>query len=147
MNKSEKSFAAKVIGRLEHIDFPEWNITCLDAKIDTGAYTSSLHCHHVEQYTENNVHMVRFYLLDPDHPEYEKTLYSSVVKNVRKVKSSNGIIEERVAVKTKMSISNRSYTIELTLADRTNMKYPVLIGRKFLQNKFIVDVSKKYLTD
>lgn len=147
MKKSEKSFANKVIGRLEHVDFPDWNIYRLDAKIDTGAYTSSLHCHHIEQYKENNIHMVRFYLLDPDHPEYEKTLYSCSVKNVRKVKSSNGIIEERVAIKTKMNLSNRSYSIELTLADRSNMKYPVLIGRKFLQNKFIVDVSKKYLTD
>lgn len=91
--------------------------------------------------------MVRFYLLDPDHPEYENKLYSSAVGNVRKVKSSNGIIEERVSVKTKMNLYDRIYTIELTLADRSHMKYPVLIGRKFLRNKFIVDVSKKYLTD
>jgi len=147
MKKSKKSFASKIIGRLEHIDFPEWNICKLDAKIDTGAYTSSLHCHHVEQFLENKIRMVKFYLLDPDHPEYEKRLYSCAVNSVRKVKSSNGIIEERVSVKTKMKLYDRTYTIELTLADRSNMKYPVLIGRKFLQNKFIVDVSKKYLTD
>jgi len=137
----------KVIGRLEHVDFPEWNIIGLEAKIDTGAYTSSRRCHHVEQYVEHSIHKVRFYLLDPEHPEYEKILYSCPVKNVRKVKSSNGIVEERVAVKTKMRLSKHLYTIELTLADRSNMKYPVLLGRKFLQRKFLVDTSKIFITD
>ncbi len=147
MVKNKKSSEDKIIGRLEHVDFPEWNISGLEAKIDTGAYTSSLHCHHVEQFDSNGIPMVRFYLLDPDHPEYEQKPYSCRMKSLRKVKSSNGLIEERFSIKTTIRLSAKIYPIELTLADRTNMRYPVLLGRKFIQKRFIVDVSKKFISD
>jgi len=133
----------KIIGRLVNVSFPEWDIEQITAKIDTGAYTSSIHCHHVELYKEKGVEMVSFYLLDPSHPEYEGKTYHSEVHGLKMIKSSNGVSEERIIIKTDIRIQGDQFSIELSLADRTEMKYPVLIGRKFLQKKYIVDVSIK----
>lgn len=141
MQKSEK----KIIGRIEKIDLPNLSLFNLDAKIDTGAYTSSLHCHEIEQFVKEGQNWVKFYVLDPDHPEYEERMYESAIHKVKKVKSSNGQIEERVIIKQKTKFHNFKRTIELSLTNRSEMKYPVLIGRKFLTGNFIVDVSKKYL--
>lgn len=140
-NKSSKT----VIGRIEKIDLPELSLFNLDAKIDTGAYTSSLHCHKITTKRVNNKLWAFFFVLDPDHPEYEEKPYESPVYKVKKVKSSNGIIEERVIIKQKATFFGKKGDIQLSLTDRTEMKYPVLIGRRFLSNKYVVDASIKYL--
>lgn len=142
MSKTEK----KKIGRVEKIHFPNWSITDLDAKVDTGAYTSSLHCHHIKEFVMDDEKWIQFYMLDPDHPEYERILYKSRVHDIRKVKSSNAIAEERYVIKEKVLFSGETRSIELSLTDRSGMKYPILLGRKFL-NKYIIDTSRKYLTE
>lgn len=134
-----------VIGRLEKIDLPELSIFGLDAKIDTGAYTSSLHCHKIITELDNGRQYVRFHVLDPEHPEYEEKEYRTPVHKVKKVRSSNGLIEERVIIKQKVRFCGKKGTIQLSLTNRSEMKYPVLIGRRFLDGRFIVDVSKKFL--
>lgn len=133
------------IGRIEKIDMPNLSLFNLDAKIDTGAYTSSLHCHHIEPFKKDGKDWVRFYVLDPDHPEYEETQYECPIFKIKPVKSSNAQVEERVVIKQKTKFSRYHRTIELSLTNRSEMKYPVLIGRKFLTGHFIVDVSKKFL--
>lgn len=134
-----------VIGRIEKIDLPDLSIFNLDAKIDTGAYTSSLHCHKIAVEKIAGKNRVRFYVLDPDHPEYEEKQYSAPVHKIKRVKSSNGQIEERVIIKQRTIFFGQKGLIQLSLTNRSEMKYPVLIGRRFLSDKFIVDVSKKYL--
>lgn len=133
------------IGRIEKIDLPKLSLFNLDAKVDTGAYTSSLHCHDIKQFEKEGKDWVKFYVLDPNHPEYEETIFESPVHKVKRVRSSNGQIEERVIIKQKTHFSRFKRTIELSLTNRSEMKYPVLIGRKFLKGHFIVDVSKKNL--
>lgn len=134
-----------LIGRVEKIGFPEWDIYNLDAKVDTGAYTSSLHCHKVEQFEKDGESWVRFFVLDPDHPEYEKKNFTAKLHDIRTVKSSNGLSEKRFVIKPKVFFNNKKRTIELSLADRSAMRFPVLLGRKFL-NSFIIDISKKYIS-
>lgn len=63
------------------------------------------------------------------------------VHKMRHVKSSNGSIEERIFIKTVIELAGRAFEAELSLTDRTNMKYPMLIGRKFLEGRFLVDVA------
>tara|TARA_R110002124_G_scaffold48026_1_gene142152 strand:- start:24701 stop:25135 length:435 start_codon:yes stop_codon:yes gene_type:complete len=141
-----KKKGKKIIGRLEFVDLPKWNIKQIEAKIDTGAYSSSLHCHNIEEFLKDGENWVRFNLLDPDHTSYNDRLFSLQVHDSREVKSSNGQTELRVFVKTKICFFDDEYRIELSLTNRSEMKYPLLIGRKFLKNKFLVDVSKKHLT-
>lgn len=141
MSTSQKS--AIIIGRLEHVSFPEWDLYDLDAKIDTGAYTSSLHCHHIEKTADSKI---RFNLLDPTHEVYNEKLFELPIHKEKTVKSSNGLTEKRYIVKTNIHLLGESYEIELSLTDRSEMKYPVLIGRKLLKGRFLVDVSQKYLS-
>lgn len=132
----------KVIGRIDKADFPLLGLFDIDIKIDTGAYTSSIHCHKVK--VEEGGLKCKFY--DKGHPLYNGK--EIVFKNysITKVKSSNGIVQERYKVKTTMLLFNKKYKINLTLSTRSDMKYPILIGRRFLNNKFIVDVHLKNLS-
>ena len=142
---SKKETRLEVIGRLERIDFPDWDLFDIDAKIDTGAYTSSLHCHHIEPFKKEGKPYIKFNLLDPSHNIYNDKLFKLPIYDTKMIKSSNGETEERFIIKTTIHILGRSYEVELSLTDRSEMKYPVLIGRKLISGNFIVDVSKKYL--
>lgn len=135
-----------IIGRVEYVNFPEWELFDIDAKIDTGAYTSSLHCHHIEVFEKNQKKYVRFNLLDPSHEIYNEKLFELPVYKVKMVKSSNGVAEKRIVVKTLIQIANKELQVELSLTDRSEMRYPVLIGRKLIKGRFLVDVKRKYLS-
>ena len=134
------------IGRTDIADFPSLRLKNINVKIDTGAFTASIHCHKISLVKRQNKQLLKFYLLDPSHPEYEgKALYVSEFK-FKKVKSSNGLIEKRYVIPASIKLFKKTYPIELSLSNRGSMKYPVLIGRKFLLQKFIVDVSKRNLS-
>lgn len=130
-----------VIGRVERVSFPEWNLQGMEAKMDTGAYTSSLHCTEINVDSEEN--MVRFHV--PGFEEEPGMDLTAELAGRRIIRSSNGLAEERVIVVTSIQIGKRQFRIELSLTDRSDMRFPVLIGRRFLKNKFLVDVSKKYM--
>ena len=134
----------RLIGRREEVDLPDWDLYGMEAKVDTGAYTSSLHCHHIEEVKKGDKDetMIRFNLLDPSHEAYNEKLFTLPIKDMRHVKSSNAQTERRYIVQTVMLLFNQKYTVELSLTDRSEMKYPLLLGRRFLRDKFIVDVSK-----
>lgn len=136
----------RIIGRAELIDIPEWDLYGIKAKIDTGAYTSSLHCHHIERVEKEGKANVRFNLLDPSHEIYNDKLFELPLYKSKMVKSSNGLTEERFIVKTVLRLFDKELEAELSLTDRSEMRYPVLIGRKLIKGHFIVDVSKKYLS-
>src|SRR5699024_4900525 len=90
---------------------------------------------------------VSFYLLDPDHEAYSDQKIEVPLHDQREVKSSNGTKELRYFIKTDIEFFGKSYEIECSLADRSAMKYPLLIGRKFLKKRgFLVDVSNKNLS-
>jgi len=130
----------KIIGRLEHVDFPELGINGFNAKIDTGAYTSSLHCSEILIEKDK----VKFIVLDDEHPSFEGKWFCLPIEKYTVVKSSNGYKEERVVVKTTILLLGEEFDVFLTLTNRKDMKYPVLLGRKFLKDKYIVNVSLKH---
>lgn len=144
MAQSENNL--KVIGRREHIDFPDWGLSDIEAKIDTGAYTSSLHCHHIKRIEKDGEEVVTFHLLDPSHKIYEDKLFELPIHRKKTVKSSNGSTEERYVVQTNVRIFDVTLTAQFSLTDRSEMRYPVLLGRKLINSRFLVDVSKKYLS-
>jgi len=135
-----------IIGRIDKADFPELDLTDIDIKIDSGAYTSSIHCANIEEITIDGVQYIKFVLLDPDHPLYNNKVFSSKNYTTKTVKSSNGLSQERFAVQTEITLFNKTFSINLTLSERTDMKFPILLGRKFLNKKFIIDSSKTNLS-
>lgn len=127
----------KLIGRREHVDFPLLNLFNIEAKIDTGAYTSAIHCKNIIQKTKDHKSILCFQSLDNvEHciEEYSK----------KKIKNSFGEIEERYIIKTLISIGGKKIKTTISLSDRESMRYPVLIGRRLLKGKFVVDVNQIY---
>ncbi|MFK8059744.1 MAG: ATP-dependent zinc protease [Polaribacter sp.] len=131
------------IGRIDKVDFPRLMLQDIDIKIDSGAYTSSIHCTNIEE-IENNY--IKFKLLDSKHPLYNNKVFTFKDYTSKTVKSSNGIAEKRFMIQTEIVIFNETFPIYLTLSERSDMKFPILLGRKFLNKKFVIDTAKKNLS-
>jgi len=134
MAKKEKI----VIGRSDIVDLPDLGVENIHAKIDTGAYRSSLHCKKV--YLENG------FLYFTLHTATGFQEYATKEWSQKEIRSSNGKIQKRYVIKTSMKLFGRRYKASISLSDRSKMKNPLLIGRKMLTKRFIVDVSKKNLS-
>lgn len=134
------------IGRIDKADFPELHLEDIELKIDSGAYTSSIHCSNIEEVINENENFIRFKLLDPEHVFYNNKEFSTKNYTSKMVKSSNGISEKRFMIETEIIIFNTKFPIFLTLSERIEMKYPILLGRKFLNKKFVIDTSRTNLS-
>lgn len=127
-----------VIGRAESIDFLD-DAGCINvpAKIDTGAYSSSVW---VSNISESNG-TLEFELLGPGHELYTGTkIHTKDYKSVI-VQNSFGKSEKRFGVELQVNFCGKRLTSFFTLSDRSKKIYPVLIGRKLLKGRFLVDVS------
>lgn len=132
-----------IIGKYDRIDLPVLNMENLRSKIDTGAKTSSLHCRYIEEIPGNKV---VFDVLDKTHKKYENVKYTMPIKRIATVRSSNGLVENRYVISTKVFIFEKEYEVEFTLRNRKKMDYPILLGREFLKQGFIVDVREEDLS-
>ncbi|MCX2739594.1 ATP-dependent zinc protease family protein [Pontibacter anaerobius] len=136
----------KLIGRRELVSFPELDIEEIEAKVDTGAYTSAIHCSDIhEEVRPDGTKVIALDLLDPSHPQYNHKKLEFTEYDLREIKSSIGEKQERFVIRTKIKLFEEEIEAEFSLSDRSDMKYPVLIGRKLLQGRFVVDVAKKNL--
>ncbi|MFC6101802.1 ATP-dependent zinc protease family protein [Olivibacter domesticus] len=131
----------KTIGWKEIIDFTDFQLFNVPAKVDTGAKTSVLHCKSIELIKIGRKSFVRFEPLDDTYAGYGAAFTLPFHKE-RKIKNSFGYEENRFIIKTNIFLFNKNYEIEISLRDRSDMEYPVLLGRSFIRKKFLVDVSK-----
>ena len=136
----------QVIGRNDKIDLPELHLFELDAKIDTGAFTSAIHYHHAEVIDRDGKKVLHFTLLDPTHPDYNDRSFYFEEFQERHIKNSFGVSEERFIITTVITIFGKDYTTDFSLSNRGNLKFPILLGRKLLKRGFVVDVSKTNLS-
>ncbi len=131
-----------IIGRKDKADFPEFPLCDINCKIDTGAFTSSIHCHQIKECIINEEKYIEFYLLDPSHTEYSNEKFKTKRYKKKWIKNSFGKSEQRFVIETIITIFGEDYPIELSLSERSDMKFPILLGRKLLKGIFIVDSSK-----
>ena len=132
-----KPHKLKIIGRREYVNFPLLNIERAEAKIDTGAYTCAIDCNHIELKIEGDKKTLSFRL-------FNNQTYNVNEFTRKKIKNSFGEMEERYIIKTLISIGRKRIKTTISLSDRGNMRYPVLIGRRMLKGKFIIDVNLIY---
>lgn len=130
------------IGRIDKADFPKFSLNEIDVKIDSGAFTSSIHCSSIQEVSKGNNTFIKFVLLDISHPLYNHKEFTFKDYSVKTVKSSNGVPEKRFMIQTEIIIFNKNFPINLTLTERKEMKFPILLGRKFLNKKFVIDTTK-----
>ena len=133
------------LGWREWLALPDLNIPAIKAKIDTGARTSALHAYFVEPYTENGVSMVRFGV----HPLQKRLdleiICTAKVKDYRSVSDSGGHREMRYVIETIIQVGQQQRQIEMTLTNRDNMKFRMLLGRTAMAGMQIYP-EKSYLT-
>ncbi|CAN5467702.1 ATP-dependent zinc protease [soil metagenome] len=132
----------QTLGRSDRIDLTGLGLEDIHVKIDTGAYTSSLHCLKAEVVDGK----LEFILLDEEHPEFTGIKYIFKKFDKREIKNSFGEAEMRFVIKTKVMIFNQLIRAEFSLSNRGNLKFPVLLGRKILRHRFVIDVTKKDLS-
>ncbi len=133
-----------VIGWMEAIALPDLGLPHVKTKIDTGARTSALHATAIERFTRNDSVWVRFQTHE-DLEGADQPVEAPLV-DLRDIKNTSGIPEERYVIRTKAKFGRRYWQIDLSLADRTNMTFPMIIGRSALKNHgIVVHTRRTYL--
>lgn len=133
--------ALTVVGWREVVSLPELGLAGISAKIDTGARTSSLHAHVLEDFQRDGERFVRF-AVDWGGVRHH---CEAVHVDVRGITSSNGDQQTRFVIKTPLSIGNLTFRAEISLADRSQMQFPMLIGRTALRRRMVVDSGHSWL--
>ncbi|MDI1233302.1 MAG: RimK/LysX family protein [bacterium] len=141
-----KAKSKKILGSSDKIDFPELGFENISCKIDTGADTSSIHCHHVRIREIDGEEVLVFRLLDPKHKAYVKKDCTTKQFKEKRIKNSFGDKEYRYFVILKIKLFNQEIEAEFSLANRSDMTYPVLLGKKLLYQQYLVDISQKNLS-
>lgn len=131
-----------IIGRKDIVSFPEFGIKNVPVKIDSGAYSSSMHCHSIELKKENGIETLEVVFLDPTIKGYTGIVHQFNSFKRKKVKSSNGISEERFFVLGTVSLFNEWVETLFSLTERTGLRNPVLLGRRILNKRYLIDSSK-----
>lgn len=135
----------KLIGRLEHVGFPSLGLFDLEAKVDTGAYSGSIHVSYIEEVSTPTGGELHFKVLDEDHPEFKDKQHVVSQFTKKKVISSNGVSEIRYFIKTPLTIGGETFDTTFNLSNRKDLRRPVLLGRKNIRKRFVVDAGKKFL--
>lgn len=127
-----------VIGRAERVDFPTAGIFNVPAKIDTGAYRTSVWATDIHEHDGE----LKFKLLGPASEFYSGQECSVKNFEIVDVENSFGQKEKRYSVMLTIQVGHKKMRTNITLANRSKKIYPVLIGRKFLRGRYLVDVSE-----
>lgn len=134
------------IGWREWVSLPELGIQRIKAKIDTGARTSSLHAFNFQPFEENNKKRIRFDIHPVQH-DFD-TVISCVadLTDRRLVTDSGGHTDLRYVIQTPLMIAGQTHSIEITLAEREDMLFRMLLGRSALRKRFLVNPGRSFLT-
>jgi hypothetical protein len=137
MMKEEKF----IIGRSDKIDLPDFGISNISAKVDTGAYTSAIHSVN-PKISGTRKKILAFSIVDPGNSEVRGQRYRTEDFTEKIIRNSFGQIEKRYVIKTNILIFNKVIETEFSLSNRSEMRHPILLGRKLLKKGFVVDVSR-----
>ncbi|MEL6802091.1 MAG: 30S ribosomal protein S6--L-glutamate ligase [Pseudomonadota bacterium] len=132
------------LGWEEWVGLDDLGVPALKAKVDTGARTSALHAYDIEPFGPNDRPRVRFMVQPiPDRPDLAIPC-SAPVTDRREVTSSNGEAELRYVIETPLTVGARTWPIEVTLTDRRNMAYRMLLGRQALSEDIVISPTDRF---
>lgn len=136
-----KEVEKTLIGRRDVANLPEFGLSHVEVKVDSGAYTSSIHVTHCKEVETADGKILEVVFLDNQHPAFTGEMMRFPVYRIKKVKSSTGQEQYRFFVRGKIELLHRKFTTEFSLTERKGMRYPILLGRKVLNKRFIIDTS------
>jgi hypothetical protein len=136
---------AAIIGWREWVALPVLGVHNIKAKVDTGARSSTLHAFNLERFERDGLAMVRFQA----HPiqrndDYTVAAEAALLED-RVVRNSGGQTELRPVIKTLVQVGNAQWVIELTLTNRDQMGFRMLLGRQAVRRRYLVDPGRSYL--
>ncbi len=143
--KGAKKKPKKIIGWREWVRLPDLHSGRIKAKIDTGARTSCLHAYRITPFSKDGASYVRFLLHPVQRQKKLEIPCVAVVIDYRCVTDSGGRREYRYVIRTKMKLGKLSWPVELTLTNRDQMGFRMLIGRQALRRRYLVDTGRSFL--
>ena len=142
---SKKNEQKLIVGSLENCDLPGLGIHGLEIRVDTGAKTSSLHVDNLQKFQKDGRPWLRFDIRPDVYQIDQATTCETILHDLRRVKSSNGSTEHRYVIQTDVRLGTNTWPIEITLTDRSDMSYLMLLGREGMANRILVDPSKTFI--
>jgi len=142
---NERSHSSTLAGWREWVQLTDIGVPWVKAKLDTGAETSSIHAHGLEHFERDGVDWVRFRVRPWQRSISDEVTVECPVHDRRRVRSSSGHVEERPVVRMLVVLVGREVTIEVTLSNRDQMGFRMLIGREALRQGFDVTSSHSFL--
>lgn len=135
------------LGWREWLALDELGIAKIKAKVDTGARTSALHAFEVIEMSRDGAPWVRFGVHPKQHSTEQEIWCEAPILDKRVVRDSGGHEQERPVIKTPIRLGdNSTWVVEMTLTNRDNMGFRVLLGRTAIRGRYLVDAGKSYLT-
>lgn len=133
----------KVIGSEEWCAFDQLKIPAIRARIDSGAKTSSIQATEIKLIKKNDEDWVRFVVYPLQQNSTIKVLCRAKIVDKRSIKGSFGISEERLIIKTPVTMGEDTFDIELSLANRNTMEFKMLLGREAISNRYLINPAVK----
>ena len=143
---TEPAYSSTIAGWREWVSLPQVGVRWIKAKLDTGARTSSLHAFDLEEIVLADGHDgVRFGVHPWQDSEEDAVVVEWPVLDRREVRSSSGHTEERIFVLMDVKLLGRTIPTEISLTNRDEMGFRMLIGREALRNGFLVTAAESFL--
>lgn len=132
-------------GWREWVGLPELGVGWIKAKLDTGARTLSVHAFDIAETERDGAPWVTFWVHPWQATDEDAVEASCPVLDVREVRSSSGHSEQRFVVPMRLALVGREVVAEVTLSNRDEMGFRMLVGREALRQGYVVDPSRSYL--
>ena len=132
------------IGRLEYVDIPQLELFNVSAKIDTGAYHGAINAVDIEEIEEGGIKKLKFRIINKKNPENNHKFFKTKEYDQKFFIPTKADSHHRFVIPVKIDIAGKLVEADLSLTDRSDLRYDVLIGRRALKKQFLIDVDKKY---
>lgn len=137
--------SATVAGWREWVALSDLDVPWVKAKLDTGARSSSIHAFDIEEFERDGMPWVSFAVHPWQRSEVDIVRSELPVVDRRAIRSSTGHEEERLVVRTRITVVGHDLDAELTLANRDEMGFRMLVGREAMRGVLLVDPGRSYL--
>lgn len=134
-----------IIGWREWLGLPDLGIRRIKVKIDTGAKSSAIHAYNIRVFARGGTEIVSFDIHPRQNNDRVVVSSEAEVLEFRKVRNSGGAVDTRPVIVTHAVLFGRRFPIELTLANRDEMGYRMLLGREAMRGRFLVNANESYL--